>query len=228
MDIFIQNLISKAVSGDNQAQYELSLLFSKGKENSISDEESDGLCVTDEIKKDEVQSFYWLVKAAENGHQQAMIDVADFYSRKKTEYSLLYSFSSPIGIAEYYDSQRGYWLKKAADLGNVKAEYKYALHFYNACTYQKAFSLFKLAASNGYLPAINYLGNCYYFGRGVEKDYKKAVKLFEKASTAGNWEATENLAMCYMKGNGVEANKEKMKELFDLAKSQKSFEKINK
>lgn len=220
MNINIQKLIGKAVLDDKQSQYELSQLFSKGKENCISYEESDGLCITDELKKDEVQSFYWLLKAAENGHQQAMIDAADYYSNKIIECKLLYSFSDPIGIAEYYNSQKGYWLKKAIDLGNVKAVYKYALNFYNEGTYQEAFSHFKLAASKGYLPAINYLGNCYYFGRGVDKNYKKAVEYFEEASNSGLKAATENLAMCYMKGNGVIADSERSKELFKLAKNQ--------
>lgn len=222
----IKDLIKKAVSGDNQSQYELSQLFSEGKSNNISCKNSKKIGITDEIEKNEVQSFHWLYLAAKNGHQQAMLDIASYYNIKYRESCVFYRFSDITGISQYYDSQTTYWLKKAADLGDVKIQYEYARLININGAFDESFAIFKLAASKGYLPAINDLGNCYYFGKGVEKDYKRAVELFEEASNGGLKDATGNLAMCYMKGTGVEVNKEKMKELFELAKTQKSFERI--
>lgn len=62
----------------------------------------------------------------------------------------------------------------------------------------------KLAANNGEVWAQNNLGNCFYYGAGVEQDYQKAVKWYRKAAEQGNAEAQNNLGECYYAGEGVE------------------------
>ena len=41
--------------------------------------------------------------------------------------------------------------------------------------------------------AIGNLGECYYFGRGVNKDLKKAREYWTKAADQGDEDAIENL-----------------------------------
>ena len=62
----------------------------------------------------------------------------------------------------------------------------------------------KLAANSGMTWAQNNLGNCYYYGEGVEQDYQKAVEWYRKAAEQGNAEAQNNLGECYYTGKGVE------------------------
>ena len=48
------------------------------------------------------------------------------------------------------------------------------------------------------------LGECYYYGWGVEQDYKQAVAWYRKAAEQGNARAQCNLGVCYYNGEGVE------------------------
>lgn len=213
---------AKAKENDSMAQFDLAQFFlsKEGFAENNADTIDDANTFNSDNKQsiiiDEFAGHYWLMRAAINNNRDAIQILIEYYKQKKDN---SYLFDE---LFDYYKDQIRYWLKKLADQDDAEAQYDYAFDLYGDDNYI-AFDYFKKSASKQYLPAINYLGNCYYFGRGVEKDYKKAFELFEEASTAGYWEATENLAMCYMKGNGVEVSKEKMKELFELAKKQKSF-----
>lgn len=214
---------AKAEENDSMAQFDLAQVFlskedfAENNADTIDDANTFNSDNKQSIIIDEFAGHYWLMRAAINNNRDAIQILIEYYKQKKDN---SYLFDK---LFDYYKNQTRFWLKKLADQDDEVAQYDYAFDFYGDDN-DIAFDYFKKSASKKYLPAINYLGNCYYFGRGVEKDYKRAVELFEEASTAGYREATENLAMCYMKGNGVEANKEKMNELFDLAKTQKSFE----
>lgn len=213
---------AKAEENDSMAQFDLAQVFlskedfAENNADTIDDANTFNSDNKQSIIIDEFAGHYWLMRAAINNNRDAIQILIEYYKQKKDN---SYLFDK---LFDYYKNQTRFWLKKLADQDDEVAQYDYAFDFYGDDN-DIAFDYFKKSASKKYLPAINYLGNCYYFGRGVEKDYKRAVELFEEASTAGYREATENLAMCYMKGNGVEANKEKMKELFELAKKQKSF-----
>ena len=52
------------------------------------------------------------------------------------------------------------------------------------------------------------LGDCYYFGEGVEQDYAKAVRWYRKAAEQGNTTAQNILGWCYEIGRGVEQDLE--------------------
>lgn len=52
--------------------------------------------------------------------------------------------------------------------------------------------------------AWRYLGHCYYWGYGVEKNDTEAVICFRKAAEQGDADAQFNLGMCYFCGNGIE------------------------
>ena len=47
------------------------------------------------------------------------------------------------------------------------------------------------------------LGNCFYYGKGIEQDYEKAVYYYELAANQGFAVAQNNLAICFLKGEGV-------------------------
>jgi len=57
---------------------------------------------------------------------------------------------------------------------------------------------------NGY--ALQQLGECYYFGIGVEKNEKDTFKFFKMANEKGNFHALKGLIVCYRENLGVEKN----------------------
>ncbi len=74
----------------------------------------------------------------------------------------------------------------------------------NKGRYKVAFSNYKLAANEGYAEAQYCLGNCFYYGRGVEKNEVEAVKWYKKAAEQRHASAQFDLGFCYSNGRGVE------------------------
>ena len=68
---------------------------------------------------------------------------------------------------------------------------------------QKAFSCFERAAST--LPeAQRMLGECYFYGRGVEKDPAQAFCMYRSAAQRGDIPALNIVGYCYKSGEGTE------------------------
>lgn len=61
---------------------------------------------------------------------------------------------------------------------------------------EKSINYYKFAAENGNTKAQNALGNCYFYGKGVEKDTAIAANWYLKAAIQGDASAQRNLA-CY-------------------------------
>ena len=60
------------------------------------------------------------------------------------------------------------------------------------------------SAENNDITAQFILGECYYYGWGVEQDYKQAVEWYRKAAEQGDARAQCSLGYCYCAGQGVE------------------------
>lgn len=65
---------------------------------------------------------------------------------------------------------------------------------------------FQLAATNGYLAALYWLGNFYYEGLGVDENIERAFACYEQAAKAGLADAMNNYADMYLRGETVEQN----------------------
>ena len=108
------------------------------------------------------------------------------------------------------DENRGQlYIEAASAAGFPTAE---AYSYYNgwsgfAVDHEKAFSLFKrIAEETEYSYAETYVGTCFCFGNGVEKNFIKAVEWYTKAAEKGNSDAMYNLGHCFHHGQGVEKN----------------------
>lgn len=125
-----------------------------------------------------------------------------------------------VGDNEQYE----YWLSKSAENGYVKSQEKlgefyfyYEDDYYDNCSFleppekenhkdnNKAVYWFKKAKENNSTLAIYKLGECYYYGYGVEKNYDYAFQLFDlytKKCPDSNlgW---SKLGGCYSNGYGV-------------------------
>ena len=79
--------------------------------------------------------------------------------------------------------------------------------------YSQGFEWIKKSAEQNDIDGIDSLGECYYYGWGIDVDYKQAIALFEKSAEFGNPASYYNLARCYFHGHGVDKNIDKAKEL---------------
>ena len=79
-------------------------------------------------------------------------------------------------------------LRKAAELGYAKAQYKLGIYYYYfnytawGTNYFDAVKWFRKAADQGNAKAQFILGVCYADGRGVQQDYAEAVKWYRKSA----------------------------------------------
>ena len=78
-------------------------------------------------------------------------------------------------------------LRKAAELGNAKAQYGLALLYASGQgvrhSVRQALAWYLKAAEQGFAPAQCILGNKYAAGQGVPQDYRKAVFWYLKAAS---------------------------------------------
>ena len=73
------------------------------------------------------------------------------------------------------------------------------------------------SAQLGKADAQNEIGECYYYGRGVEKNNNIAFNWFSKAAEQGCAMAQFNLGLCYEYGKGVPLNYEGAEKRYSLA-----------
>jgi len=92
--------------------------------------------------------------------------------------------------------------------------YDDAVNLFNDEQYDKALIIFQALAKENHAGAQNYIGNCYYNGKGVARDYDDAVLWYRRSANQGYAQAQRNLGTCYFSGNGVTENFEKAVELF--------------
>ena len=110
------------------------------------------------------KAAYWFRKAAEKGHPEAAEAAADASKDVATKIK---------------------YLRKAAEKGNVKMQYKLAQAYRADQKMEEAAKWYAKAAEQGVKEAMHNLATCYFDGIGVEKDLAKAKELYEKAVKAG-------------------------------------------
>lgn len=85
-------------------------------------------------------------------------------------------------------------------------------YYAKACAYEKAKNhskaakWYRKAADEGHAQAQSDLGECYYFGEGVEQNYAEAVKWYRKASEQGHEQAQDALENYYGNCENVPQN----------------------
>ena len=143
-------------------------------------------------------------KAAERGHVEAQICIANCYWNGQ-------------GV-ERNDRQAIKWYFEAAKQGNTEAWYRIGVCYAEGRgverDWEAAARWFQKAADRGHADAMYKLGQGYRFARGINKDDKKADEYYQKAAEVwlvaaeqGDAEAQFMLATCYSNGNGVNKSK---------------------
>ena len=163
-----QAVFRRAEQGDAIAQYDLGVMYRKGKG----------------APKDDAEALEWLRKAAEQGYAKA-------------ENKLGYMYQYGHGVHED-DTEAVKWYFKAAEQGNAYAQYNLGVMYqYRDGTPKddtEAVKWFRKAAEQGHADGQWSLGYMYYYGKGVPKDRAEAYVWFSVAATNGHWNAKERLA----------------------------------
>ena len=123
-------------------------------------------------------------------------------------------------------------LKKKAEKGDAAAQNDLGFAYYKGeyngeeteQDSETAVLWFTQSAKQGFAEGQNNLGDCYFYGKGVERNYTKAAEWYTKAAEQKNAEGQVNLGECYQHGLGVEQDTEKGVELFAQAVSQGNAE----
>ncbi|CAB4396319.1 unnamed protein product [Rhizophagus irregularis] len=162
------------------------------------------------MSENETELFHQNKKAAENGEEVAIYNLAtSYYNGKGTEKNLVKAF---------------YWYQKAAENGDKEAQFNLGVCYENGegteKNLEKAFYWYQKAAENGYIDVMAYLAGCYCDGEGTEKNLEKAFYWYQKAAENGDKEAQFNLGVCYEEGIGIEKDEVKASYWYQKAAQQ--------
>jgi TPR repeat protein len=167
----------------------------------------------DDIREDSLKkAFYWYKKSAIGGNTAAMNNLASMYysghAIKKNfkeafvwylkaaqlgDYIAQFNLSMMYYNAEYVkksDSSSLFWLEQSVKKGYSRAQTRLANLYRSGDEivnqdYKKAFLLYNLAANNKSAEAMFFVGFCYFFGYGVDKNNNEAARFMHKAKENG-------------------------------------------
>lgn len=139
------------------------------------------------VQQDFKETYKWLQKAADKGHDIAMHNLGRMYLLGQ-------------GVAQDY-SQALYWFEKAIENGVEDAMlglgYTYEIAPEGIRDYSKAMYWYEKATEKGNVGAMVNLGYLYQMGKGVNPDNTKAIFWYQKAAEKGNDIAMFNLASVF-------------------------------
>ena len=237
-----EDFISKANTGDAEAQYKLGRSFYLGLNED----------------PDYNKAISWFKQSAEQGNIEAT-------------YNLGLCYYNGQGVEQNYDTAISYF-KKAAEKGHAMAQFKYAICLHNGFGNQgknidEAIKWYESAASQDIIMAKNnvagiylfydptnytigtsdvnevgfpqfydkglkylkeceaagigesyiYLGHVYFNGIGVSNDGQKAFEYYKRAIDNGYYLGYNDIARCYSRGIGVKQNDKKAFDYFKMA-----------
>ena len=149
------------------------------------------------VEQDIFKALEWFTEAAEQGYAEAQSNLG-------------YCYRNGIGVEKDL-TKAVEWYTKAAEQDVMDAQSALGEMYYFSNDYEKSVGWNSKAAEHNYVNASAqlYLGLCYEFGKGVEKDLVKAVGWYSKAAEHGfalgyAVSAKFNLGLCYEYGKGVE------------------------
>ena len=189
-----------AAQGHAAAQNHLGLVYAEGRG----------------VEQDDAKALEWFRKAAAQGHAAAQNYLGLMFSsgrstpRNHDEVKLYAKHAGQdnsdvqyqFGLNEQDGAKAMEWFRKAAEQGNVDAQFKLVWAFDNDSVFW-----LKNSAKQGHSLSQYLLGSMYAKGQGVEQDDAKALEWFRKAAnqqdTWGNF-SQYYLGLMYAEGRGVE------------------------
>lgn len=96
--------------------------------------------------------------------------------------------------------QSEFWFSKAAEAGDIEAQFYLGKMMATKGDYVSAFKWYEKSACLGFAPSIHKLGVLYDQGKGISHDEHRAIDLYEKAASAGHIYAKKAYAVKLLKG----------------------------
>ena len=193
-DLAVIWLEKAARQGSVEAQYLLGECYEgiPHSRQEIYDEESGEYIIEEyedtEFLENQRKSFEWYLKAAQNGHAQAQLKVAQHYEYENDEQAIM-------------------WYRRAAEAGLAEAQYELANHYledeHGAYDYSQAVAWLQKAAAQNNLDAYESLADCYLNGNGVNQDVTQAIYWLEKAAYGGRESVANTLGYMYSEGDMI-------------------------
>lgn len=112
-----------------------------------------------------------------------------------------------LAIADGYEI--GLWRNSATIVERTKEQTEEDL--------KASFDWLQKAANVGDAKALNSVGDCLQFGKGVDKDYVAAIRNYLRAANSGYVDGIFNLGLCYLNGIGVEKDVDEARAYFERA-----------
>jgi ABC-2 type transport system ATP-binding protein len=188
------------------------------------------------VKKDEKRAMDLLAKAADMGHTDSRMDLADIKLKSGEKEKALELYRKAASEGNYgaitritlMDGDNAAVSEKlmkdiraVAESGNIRAMKLLADMLYSGNVFVKdqveAFSWNLKCAELGNVQALFMVGLCYRDGIGVEKNGEEAVRWLTVASDHGSARARLELANMYRRGMAVESDMAKAIEWYKLA-----------
>jgi TPR repeat protein len=194
------SLLKIAESGNSKAMHEVVFWY------------DNGLTIND-IEIVQVQpklAFEWTKKSYENGNLEGIIKYADYLS----DGAYIYCEKNIELAMQLYE--------KAMNQGSLTASHSLGIEYRNKQDYSKAFQLYlKSNRSDAFFPELS-IGQCYYYGIGVQKDKLKALEIFKRINPEFNSgyeidEANYLIGLIYLEGEVVEQSIETARHYLELA-----------
>jgi len=164
------------------------------------------------VEVDIDKAIKWLSLAAQNGQPEAQLDLAKYYieqfdyeratgilkksasqGNSKAQYLLGRCYETGLG-GDCDKKEAFYWMKKAADHGDIKALYssgKMLLSCESKRNESNAFKMLLQAAKQGHIKAKYEVGKMYNEGVGTNKNVSLAYKWLGEALAEGDTEAIQ-------------------------------------
>ncbi|KAG0234249.1 hypothetical protein BGW42_006754, partial [Actinomortierella wolfii] len=162
-------LLSRANSGEAEAQVALAVMYEKG----------------DVVEQNDSEAFKWYLRAAAHESTEAQVKVGMY---------LLNGNGTEVNHGAAI-----YWIRQAAMKGDLRAQYFLGRMYENGRgakqDYVEAVSWYRKAAEQGDETAQCNLGFMYKNGYGVEQDYFEAVSWLRKSAEQGDEMAQRNLGL---------------------------------
>ena len=174
-----QQLRERAEAGEAEAQFELAWKLGEEK--------------TGNIPTDHIAERFWYERAAEQGHQGAMFNLACMFSNHEGGENDI-----PRALELY---------RRCGELGDREAFFDYGVLLEEqGRPVEQVIAAYRRA---GTPEAWFNLALLYDYGRGVPVDHRRAVRYYRRAADAGHIEAACNLGASYHHGTGVRKDEHK-------------------
>jgi len=176
----LESTKAKAEGGDAVAQFNLGLMYQKGRG----------------VTQDNAEAVKWYRMAAEQGLANAQCNLGFIY---------LQGDGVQIDLME-----AAKWFRKAAEQGNANAQNSLGVLYEHGQGVTKddaeALKWYQKAAEKGDSVAQFNLGAMYFHGEGTMRNYAEAMKWYRKSAEQGNPHAQGLVGICYEEGKGVTSN----------------------